>query len=317
MKRFLSILFVCACALVLSTAPVFGWSGYEENAAGNGYQAQKASTFDYAGRNFGVSFDKSFGKQLGNVTASGAGSNATVKTDEGFTSWHGDQKITGHSNVWSYGTESQSQSSEASATGYTAWDTCEYCWWTYPCNPHPEISTAGFKTNQYQMGGSVSLSYNQDRSMISGIGGVQSQNMTGYAHGIAYSKADQSMTRSESFGNYQESRNGWTYQGGSLNQGTYQHGYVGPCSGSSFSGNVNQIAIGGSYTKYGPAGSNGHFSKGGIAQMASSSYYGYNTHGGANQILTNSYETYSTNNTNSTIYTYGSGSVQTSVGGGR
>lgn len=306
MKKYLSILFVCACALVLSTAPVFGGTSYD--ASGNGYQAQKANTFDYAGRDAGIEFDHSYGKQLGNVTATGVGSNATVKANEGFTSWHGDQKITRDrfgnvkGNVWSYGTESQSQSSKAKSFGH-------YC--------NNATSSAGFKTNQNQMGGSVSLSYNHDRSMISGIGGGQSQNMTGYAHGIAYSKADQSMTRSESFGNYQESPNGWTYQGGSLNQGTYQHGYVGPCSGSSFSGNVNQIAIGGSYTKYGSAGSNGHFSKGGMAQMASSSYYGYNTHGGANQILTNSYETYSTNNTNSTIYTYGSGSVQTSVGGGR
>lgn len=316
MKKMFKVgLFVLA-AMMLFSVPSFGWSSYNESASGNGWQLQKATTFDIATRNSGISFDKSFGKQKGNVSATGAGSSATVKAKERFTSQHGKQKITNHSNVWTYGTESQSQSSKTSATGYTAWDTCGRRCCSYSCNPHPATSSAGFTTNQHQMGGSVSLSYNHHRSMVSGIGGAQSQSMSGYANGIAYSKANQNMTRSESYGNYHESRHGWTYQSGSLYQKTHQSGYAGPCVGSSFSGSVNQIALGGSYTKYGSTGSNSHFSKGGMTQMASSSYSGHNTHGGANQTLTNSYETFSTNNTNSTIYTYGSGSVHTSVGGG-
>ncbi len=292
MKKMFKVgLFVLAAMMLLSVPSFACCGGWGTNgfSTASGWQVQKANTFDFAGYNVGVEFDHSYGTQEGN--ASTIGGTAGTSQYQRFETHHGDYHATPRSEVWSYGEEGQYQASEAHATGF---------------------GSSSFVTHQSQMGGSLSLSYNHDRSMVSVIGGAQSQDMRGSSCCGGSASAEQGIMRSESFGNYQESRNGWTYQSGSLYQVSEQWGSTHNC-GSRYSGEVTQVAIGGTYTNYGHTTANSHYSRGAMGQMASTSVSGYNTGASASQVITNSYETVS-GNVNSVIHTYGTGTTYTSVG---
>ncbi len=291
MKKMFKVgLFVLAAMMLLSVPSFASWGGWGTNgfSTASSWQVQKANTFDFAGHNVGIEFDRSYGTQEGSVST--IGGTAGTSQYQGFGTQHGDYHATPHSVVWSYGEEGQYQASEAHVSGFGG---------------------ANFVTHQSQMGGSLSLSYNYDRSMVSVIGGAQSQEMSGSSCCGGNASAEQGIMRSESFGNYQESRNGWTYQSGSLYQVSEQWGTT-HNRGRSYSGEVTQIAIGGTYTNYGHAAANIHYSRGEMGQMASTSVSGYNTGASASQVITNSYETVS-GNANSVIHTYGSGTTYTSV----